>query len=110
MVTTTDQSGRQQDAARPQAEEFEVLLVSGGGEPGYSVFVPALPGCATEGDDWDEALYMVQGAIELFLEEVGRPPAEEIEDKEQIKRDWTELGYLVETTTVQVNCDAGPDQ
>ena len=109
MVTTTGQSGLPKDDAMPQAEEFEVVLVSGGGEIGYSVFVPALPGCASEGDDWEEALYMVQGAIELFLEEVGRPPDEEVEDKEQIRRDWEPQGYLVETAAVWVNCDAGSD-
>ena len=70
MATTTDQSGRQHDAAPRKPEEFQVALVSGLDEPGYSVFVPALPGCASEGDDWDEALYMIQGAIELFLEKL----------------------------------------
>ena len=103
MVARTDQSELPKDDAMPQPEEFEVVLISGGGEPGYSVFVPALPGCASEGDDWDEALYMVQGAIGLFLEEVGRPPAEEVEDKEQIRQDWEPQGYLVETATVWVN-------
>ena len=103
MVTRIDQSGLEKDDAMPQAEEFEVVLVSGPDEPGYSVFVPALPGCASEGDDWDEALYMIQGAIELFLEKVGRPPAEEVEDKEQIRQDWEPQGYLVETATVWVN-------
>ncbi len=109
MVTTTDQSGLEKDDAMPQAEEFEVVLVSGGGEIGYSVFVPAIPGCASQGDDWDEALYMIQGAIELFLEEVGCPPAEESEDKEQIKRDWTAQGYSAETATVWVNLNASAD-
>lgn len=103
MVTRADQSELPKDDAMPQTEEFEVVLVSGPDEPGYSVFVPALPGCASEGDDWDEALYMIQGAIELFLEEVGRPPAEEVEDKEQIRQDWEPQGYLVETATVCVN-------
>ena len=103
MATTTDQSGRQHDAAPRPPEEFEVALVSGPDEPGYSVFVPALPGCASEGDDWDEALYMIQGAIELFLEKAGRPPAEEVQDMEQIRQDWEPQGYLVETAAVWVN-------
>ena len=103
MVTTTDHSGLEKDDAIPQAEEFEVLLVSGPDEPGYSVFVPALPGCATEGDDWDEALYMAQGAIELFLEVVGRPPAKEACDREQMERNWVEQGYLVKAAKVRVN-------
>lgn len=103
MVTTKDHSGLEKDDAAPQPEEFEVALVSGPDEPGYSVFVPALPGCASEGDDWDEALYMIQGAIELFLEKAGRPPAEEVQDMEQIRLDWEPQGYLVETAAVWVN-------
>ncbi len=35
---------------------------------GYTVVVPALPGCITEGDTVEEALSMAKGAIELFLE------------------------------------------
>ena len=103
MVARTDQSELSKDGAMPQAEEFEVVLVSGPDEPGYSVFVPDLPGCASEGDDWDEALYMIQGAIELFLEKVGRPRAKEAKDKEQIRQDWEPQGCLVETATVWVN-------
>lgn len=107
MVTRTDQSELPKDDAMPQAEEFEVLLVSGGEEPGYSVFVPVIPGCVSEGDDWDEALYMIQGAIEFFLEVVGRPPAEAAEDAEQMSRDWTTQGYAVQTARVLVNLNAG---
>ena len=35
---------------------------------GYVVSVPALPGCATQGDTRDEALRNVREAIELYLE------------------------------------------
>ena len=105
----TDQSGRQEDGAAPQPEEFEVLLVSRPDEPGYSVFVPALPGCASEGDDWDEALYMAQGAIELFLEVAGRSKEDAAAEKTRIVSGWTEQGYLVESETVLVNYYAGSD-
>ena len=110
MVTTTGQSGLPKDDAMTQAEEFEVLMVSGGGEPGYSVFVPVIPGCASEGGSWDEALYMIQGAIELFLEVVGRPPAEAAEDAEQMSRGWITQGYTVQTAKVTVNLNDGTDQ
>ena len=36
---------------------------------GYSVWVPALPGCASQGDNFDEALANVKEAIELYLED-----------------------------------------
>jgi predicted RNase H-like HicB family nuclease len=37
-------------------------------EGGYTVYVPALPGCISEGDNIDEALENIQEAIELYLE------------------------------------------
>lgn len=36
-------------------------------EGGYVVTVPALPGCVTEGDTFEEAVYMVKDAIEGYL-------------------------------------------
>ena len=37
-------------------------------EGGYTVYVPALPGCISEGDSIDDALENIQEAIELYLE------------------------------------------
>ena len=37
-------------------------------EGGYNVFVPALPGCVTQGDTYEEAVSMAHEAIEGFLE------------------------------------------
>lgn len=37
-------------------------------ESGYTVYVPALPGCISEGNDIDEALANIREAIELYLE------------------------------------------
>jgi len=37
---------------------------------GYTAFVPALPGCLSEGDTRDEALAHLQEAIELYLEPI----------------------------------------
>ena len=37
-------------------------------EGGYSVFVPTLPGCISEGDTREEALGNIREAIELHLE------------------------------------------
>jgi predicted RNase H-like HicB family nuclease len=37
---------------------------------GYTVFVPSLPGCISEGNSVDEALRNIQEAIELYLEPV----------------------------------------
>jgi predicted RNase H-like HicB family nuclease len=37
-------------------------------EGGYWAEVPALPGCVTEGDTWDELIDNLQDAIEGWLE------------------------------------------
>ncbi len=39
-------------------------------EGGYTVYVPALPGCISEGDSAEEALKNIREAIELYLEPV----------------------------------------
>lgn len=36
---------------------------------GYSVSVPSLPGCFSQGDNFEEALKNIQEAIELYLED-----------------------------------------
>jgi len=39
-------------------------------EGGFTVYVPALPGCLSEGDTFEEAKTNIQEAIELYLEDV----------------------------------------
>ncbi|MDN7026002.1 type II toxin-antitoxin system HicB family antitoxin [Methanoculleus sp. FWC-SCC1] len=39
-------------------------------EGGYTVYVPSLPGCISEGDTRDEALENIREAIDLYLETV----------------------------------------
>ena len=49
-------------------------------EGGYSVVVPALPGCVTQGDTIDEVLAMAREAIEghvAILRDLGREVPEE---------------------------------
>jgi predicted RNase H-like HicB family nuclease len=47
--------------------KLQVILESSY-EGGYTVYVPALPGCISEGDNIDEALENITEAIELYLE------------------------------------------
>jgi predicted RNase H-like HicB family nuclease len=49
-------------------------------EGGYTVTVPSLPGCISEGDTYDESLTNIKDAIELYLESLqadGLPIPEE---------------------------------
>lgn len=51
-------------------------------EGGYTVYVPSLPGCISEGESREDALRNIKEAIELYLEPVedaaGYGPAVEI--------------------------------
>jgi predicted RNase H-like HicB family nuclease len=47
--------------------KFKVVLEPSD-EGGFTVHVPALPGCVSEGDTEDEALRNIKEAIELYLE------------------------------------------
>ena len=60
---------------------YTVLLQPDLDEGGYTVTVPALPGCVSEGDTLEEALDNAKDAIETliaYLEERGRPIPQEI--------------------------------
>lgn len=37
-------------------------------EGGYTIYVPSLPGCISEGDTIEDALANIKEAIELYLE------------------------------------------
>jgi predicted RNase H-like HicB family nuclease len=59
---------------------YTVLLTPELEDGGYSVAVPALPGCRTQGDTLQEALANAREAIQLYLEDViadGEPVPEE---------------------------------
>jgi predicted RNase H-like HicB family nuclease len=46
------------------------ILLEPSEDGGYTVYVPSLPGCISEGDDVDDALRNIQEAIELYLEPI----------------------------------------
>jgi predicted RNase H-like HicB family nuclease len=54
-------------------------------EGGYTVIVPALPGCITEGDTLEEAKSMAKDAIKCYIESLvkdGEPIPDEDESLE----------------------------
>lgn len=54
-----------------RAEEVKILKYTAVFEPaeegGYTVIVPALPGCVTKGDNFEEAVEMAKDAISAYL-------------------------------------------
>lgn len=56
------------DATRPVHSSAYTVRIEPAEEGGYNVFVPALPGCVTQGATYEEAVAMAQEAIEGFLE------------------------------------------
>ena len=46
------------------------IILEPSDEGGYTVYVPGLPGCISEGDTREEALKNIEEAIELYLESV----------------------------------------
>ena len=55
---------------------FKVVLEPSD-EGGYTVYVPALPGCVSEGDTIEQALQNIREAIELYLEPTEEAPLTE---------------------------------
>lgn len=47
-------------------------------EGGYSVWVPLLPGCASQGETFEEALANIKEAIALYLEDSNEEKEEKI--------------------------------
>lgn len=43
-------------------------------EGGYSVWMPSLPGCASQGETFEEALKNIEEAITLYLENDDKSP------------------------------------
>jgi predicted RNase H-like HicB family nuclease len=52
--------------------KFKVVLEPAE-EGGYTIYVPSLPGCISEGDSKQEALENIKEAIELYLEPTENP-------------------------------------
>jgi predicted RNase H-like HicB family nuclease len=46
------------------------VILEPSNEGGYTVYVPSLPGCISEGDTFEEAMKNIREAIELYLEPV----------------------------------------
>lgn len=66
---------------------YTIILHPDPEEGGYSVTVPALPRCATQGETVEEAIAMARDAIQLYIESLraaGEPIPEELEHPQAI--------------------------
>jgi len=60
--------------------QYTIILEPDADEGGYTVTVPALPGCVTQGESIEEAIAMARDAIRLHIEALvadGQPVPEE---------------------------------
>src|SRR6266704_3945087 len=69
------QAVRNQEERRPEklqgSKKMRLkVILEPSDEGGYTVFVPSLPGCISEGASVEEALENIKEAIELYLEPV----------------------------------------
>jgi antitoxin HicB len=66
---------------------YTIILHPDPQEGGYTVTVPALPGCITQGETLEEAIAMAKDAIRLHIESLiadGEPVPEEHEHPQAI--------------------------
>ena len=68
----------------------KINIVINKDEHGYYAYCPALPGCQTQGDTFEETMVHIREAIELYLETM---TPEEIEES---------LSQEILTTTMEV--------
>ena len=66
---------------------YTIILEPDPEEGGYTVTVPVLPGCVTQGETIEEAIVMAKDAIRLFIETLmaeGQPVPLELEHPQAI--------------------------
>jgi antitoxin HicB len=67
--------------------QYTIILHPDEEQGGYTVTVPALPGCVTEGSTLEEAIEMAKEAVHLYIESLiadGEPIPEEHEHPQAI--------------------------
>ena len=84
--------------------EFEVVLVTDDSvDYRYAAMCPALPGCVSDGRTRDEALRMIQEAVELYLEDLGshQDLPEQPLSTDTLVGEYAAAGFSVETIKIQ---------
>jgi predicted RNase H-like HicB family nuclease len=68
---------------REKVYQYTAIFEPDNEEGGYTVTIPSLPGCISEGNNFEEALENIKEAAELYLEEFVNDKRE-IEEKEGV--------------------------
>lgn len=68
---------------RTKALKYEVIFEEAE-EGGYFVYAPALPGCLSEGDTFEEAKHNITEAITAYLESLSKDEKDFYEDSKNI--------------------------
>jgi len=63
--------------------EFDTIIIEDE-TGGYVAFVPALPGCHTQGDTLQELMENVKEAIELYLETLTKEEKKELQQQKVV--------------------------
>ena len=63
--------------------KFEIILEKQE-DGGYSVYVPKLPGCISQGDNKQDAMANIREAMELYLEDLSKNELEDLQHNIQI--------------------------
>lgn len=62
------QSNQMEKHLKRQVFQYAAVFEPDEEQGGYTVYIPALPGCISEGDTFEEALKNIQEAASLYLE------------------------------------------
>ncbi|MSU75603.1 MAG: hypothetical protein EXS55_03760 [Candidatus Magasanikbacteria bacterium] len=83
---------KRQKIITKQVAEYVAIFEADEEVGGYTVTIPELPGCISEGDTFEEALANIREAAELWLSVM----------RERTKRDWFKKQSRVIIAPVQV--------
>ena len=101
---TNSAEAKNQLIERFKQRDYEVIVIKETDHPGYSVICPEL-GCASQGDDKEEALEMIADAITLFLDsyinEQQEPPLQSGAMAETVAEYETDGSHQTEQASVR---------
>lgn len=81
---------------KKQVYQYTAVFEPDQEEGGYTVTIPSLPGCISEGDTFEEALKNIKEAAELYLEVMRERKEEDLFSKESKRNIIKQSGLAME--------------